>query len=148
MALGDSKLFNDFVKLGGNGTYNLGTDGFTLAFVSDAYSAVNADATNPAITDYTVVSGGNIPATTALGTLTWTRSGATSTFDYADPATFAKNASNPATAKTILIYQTTTGDLYKAVDITTDGGTTPADLVNNDLTYTVNASGSSTWTAS
>lgn len=146
MAAGDSKIFNDFPLKLGKKIYDLSTDAFAISFVADAYSTVNADATNPNISSYTPLTGGNFVAATTLASSAITRTGANLKFDYADMSTIAKSASNPATIKTALIKHTATGDLYKAVDLTADGGTTAIDVVNNDFDYTVNAAGSFTQT--
>ncbi len=145
MARGDSKIFQDFAKKLGEGSYNLSSAGLSLSFVADTYATVDATVNNPNISGFTRLSGGNVPSNTALSGVTWTRSGAIITLDYADPSTIASAAGNPTTARTALIHFTTGGDLYKAIDLTTDG-TTALDLVNNDFSYTVNASGSATLT--
>jgi hypothetical protein len=145
MAAGDSKVFNDFMLKLGDGTYDLGADAFAIGFVADTYSAVDEDATNPNISGFTPLTGGNFVAATTLTSVTWTRVSAVGKFDFADLATIAKDASNPTTIRTALIKHTATGDLYKAIDLTADGSTA-IDVVNNDFDYAVNASGSSTIT--
>jgi hypothetical protein len=146
MAAGDSKVFNDFMLKLGKKTYDLSVDAFAIVYVADAYSTINADATNPNVSGFTPLSGGNFTAATTLTSITWTRVTTVGKFDFADLTTVAKNASNPATIKSALIKHTTTGDLYKAIDLTADGGTTAIDVINNDFDYAVNASGSSTIT--
>ena len=146
MAAGDSKIFNDFALKLAKKTYDLSTDAFAISFIATAYGSVNADATDPDITDYTPLTGGNFVAATTLASTAITRAGAALKFDFADLSTIAKNASNPATIKTALIKHTVTGDLYKAIDLTADGGTTAIDVINNDFDYTVNAAGSFTQT--
>jgi hypothetical protein len=145
MAQGDSFIFYDFELKRGQGNYNLGTDGFSIAFVADTFASLNQSATNPNISGFTPLSGGNFAASTNLGSLTWGRTGSVSTFDYANLATILKDAANPTTIRVALIKHTTSGDLYKAVDLTTDGSTA-IDVVNNDFDYTVSASGSMTTT--
>lgn len=146
MAAGDSKIFNDFALKLAKKAYDLssGGDAFAISFIATAYGSVNADATDPDITDYTPLTGGNFVAATTLATTAITRVGANLKFDFADMSTIAKNPSNPSTIKTALIKHTATGDLYKAVDLTDDGGTTAIDVVNNDFDYTVAATGSFT----
>ncbi len=70
-----------------------------------------------------------------------------STLDYADLTTILKNASNPATIRTAVIVNdtSTSDDIYKVVDLTSDGSTA-IDVINNDFDYAVNASGSVTGT--
>ena len=144
MAAGDSKIFNDFALKLAKGFYNLASDDFAISFIATAYGSVNSNAPNPDITDYTPLTGGNFVAATTLASTAITRAGAALKFDFADLATIAKAAGNPATIKTALIKHTVTGDLYKAIDLTADGGTTAIDVVNNDFDYTVNAAGSFT----
>ena len=147
MAAGDSKVFNDFALKLGRKTYDLSTDAFAISYVADTYASVDEDATNPNISGFTPLAGGNFVAATTLTSITWTRTGAQSKLDFADLSTIAKDASNPATIRTALIKHTATGDLYKAIDLTADAPTyTPIDVVNNDFDYAVNASGSSTIT--
>ncbi len=147
MAQGDSKVFNDFALKLGQGSYNLSSAGLSISFVADTYASVDQNASNPNISGFTPLSGGNYSASTALSGITWGRSGNVATLDYANLSVIAQNASNPTTIRTALIHFTSGGDLYKAVDLTTDGSTA-IDAVNGDLTYTVNAAGSSTLTVS
>ena len=146
MAAGDSKIFNDFALKLAKGTYDLssGGDAFAISFIATAYGSVDADSTNPNISGFTPLVGGNFVAATTLASTAITRVGANLKFDFADLATITKDPSNPATIKTALIKHTLTGDLYKAIDLTSDGGTTAIDVVNNDFDYTVNAAGSFT----
>ena len=145
MAAGDSKVFNDFDLKLGSKAYNLVSDAFAIVYVADTYVSINIDVTNPNVSSFTPLSGGNFAAATTLTSQTWTRVAAVTKFDYADLTTVLKNASNPATIRCALIKHTATGDLYKAVDLTADG-TTAIDVVANDFDYAVNASGSSTIT--
>jgi hypothetical protein len=146
MAAGDSKIFNDFALKLAKKTYDLSTDAFAISFIATAYGSVDANATNPNISSHTPLTGGNFVTATTLVSTAITRAGAALKFDFADLATIAKDASNPATIKTALIKHTTTGDLYKAIDLTADGGTTAIDVINNAFDYTVSAAGSFTQT--
>ena len=145
MAAGDSKIFNDFALKLAKKTYDLSTEAFAISFIADTYASVDADASNPNISGFTPLTGGNFVAATTLVSTAITRTGANLKFDFNDLATIAKNASNPTTIKTALIKHTATGDLYKAVDLTTDG-TTSIDVINNDFDYAVAAAGSFTQT--
>ena len=145
MAAGDSKIFNEFALKLAKAKYNLAVDDFAISFIATAYGSVNANSSNPDITDYTPLTGGNFVAAVALTSLAITRVVADIKFDFADLATIAKSAGNPATIKTALIKHTASGDLYKAIDLTADG-TTSIDVINNDFDYTVNAAGSFTQT--
>lgn len=146
MAQGDAKLFRDFALKSNQGDYS-DSDTYSIAFLSDTYASVDIDATNPQLSNFTVTSGGNIPASTNLAGFAVTRATTTIKFDATDPSTFPKNVSNPTDARTLLVYNNTStnDDAYQAFDLTTDG-TTPLDLVNNDLTFNFGAAGITTAT--
>lgn len=148
MAQGDSKLAREYPLQAGKGEYNNSTDTFKLYFCSDTYAAIDIDTAPLNLSDVTQVGGGNVPigGVTLTGT-TWARSGAVCTLDFNNIATITKNASNPATIRTAVIVNdtSTSDDIYKVVDLTTDG-TTPIDLVTNDFDYSFNAGGSQTAT--
>jgi hypothetical protein len=140
MAAGDSKLYRDAVLKINEGTYSEG-DVWTLAFVSDTYATLSANATNPVLADVTVVSGGNVAAAYNIASFTITRSAGTITFDGTDIGTITKNASNPSPRCAVLYNNTSASDdLINAWDLTTDGSTA-LDLVNNDFTFSFGASG-------
>lgn len=142
MAAGDNKIFRDFVLKVNEGAYNE-ADTWSIAFVSNTYASVDINTTNPRLaTTVSVVSGGNIPASTNLASFAINRSGGTITFDAADPATFQKAGANPTTVRCLVVYNNTSAndDLVCIYDLTTDG-TTALDLVNNDLTFSFGASG-------
>ena len=148
MAAGDSKLAQEYPLQAGNGAYNNSSDVFRIFFCSDTFAAIDATQTPFNLSDVTQVGGGNFSISgTLLTSVTWTRSGAVSTLDYADLATIVKNASNPATIRTAVIVNdtSTSDDIYKIVDLTSDGSTA-IDVINNDFDYAVNASGSVTGT--
>lgn len=140
MALGDSKYLRDFALKINRQVY-APTDTYSIVFLSDTFASIDVNASNPQLSSYTETSGGNI-SKTALSNFTITRLNEVITFDADDPATFASNASNPTDCRTILIINDTSpnDDAWQAVDATTDG-TTPIDLVNNDLSIQFNASG-------
>jgi hypothetical protein len=140
MAAGDSKLYRDAVLKINEGAYSEG-DVWTLAFVSDTYATLSANAANPVLADVTVVSGGNVAASYNIASFTITRSAGTITFDGADIGTITKNASNPSPRCAVLYNNTSASDdLINAWDLTTDGSTA-LDLVNNDFTFSFGASG-------
>lgn len=148
MAAGDSKLSQEYPLQAGKGVYNNSTDTFRIFFCSDTFAAIDATQTPFNLSDVTQVGGGNFPiAGIVLTSVTWTRSGAVSKLDYADLATIIKNASNPATIRTAVIVNdtSTSDDIYKVVDLTSDGSTA-IDVVANDFDYAVNAGGSLTGT--
>lgn len=142
MARGDIKRFSAYSLDAGNGEYNNSTDVFKWVIVTDDYTAIDANTLTSALADFTqVVSGGAYVANSTIANTTWTRSGAVSTLD-GDSWSFAANASNPTTGKSILIYNDTSinKDALCIVDLTTDEGVTAADTTQG-LTYTVNVDG-------
>jgi len=142
MALGDVYGFNDVTKKLGDGSYTLASDTLEFYFITETASAINLDASNPVLGGFTqVASAGNYTAPFVGASVTWTRSTTTSTYDAAD-ISLLKNASNPSTVKSLLVVDATAIDACLCVwDMTTDNGVTAPDLVNNDLTVTINASG-------
>ena len=127
MAVGDSKRTSEYDFQQGLGTYNNNTNTFKWVFVTEGYSSIDADTADIALSNFTkVASAGAYVQDSTLANSDWTRSGAVSTFDF-DDFSFAANGANPTTAKTLLIYNDTSAgdDVYKIVDLTTDGGTTP-----------------------
>lgn len=148
MAQGDAKLLRDYVLKATKGVY-LEADTYSLVFLSDTFASISIDVTNPQLSLYTQTTGGNITGPINLSNFTITRATTTITFDADDTATILKNASNPADVRTLLIINdtSTNNDSYQVFDMTTDG-TTPLDLVNNDLDFTFGASGITTITLS
>lgn len=142
MALGTVYGFNDVTKQLGDGSYALSTDTLTFYFITEGASAINLDVSNPTLASFTQVSaGGNYAGSIAGTSVTWTRSTVTSTYD-AGNLSLLKNASNPTTVKSLLAVDTSKSNKAFCVwDLTTDNGVTAPDLVNNDLTITINASG-------
>ena len=142
MALGTIYGFNDVTKQLGDGSYTLASDGLAFYFITETASAINLDAANPVLTDFTqVASSGNYTGSFVGASITWTRSTVTSTYDAAD-LSLLKDALNPTTVKSIIAVDTTASNkVFCAWDMTTDNGVTAPDLVNNDLTFTINANG-------
>ena len=140
MAQGDAKMFRAYIEKRDQGDYS-DLDTYTITFLSDTYASISSDAANPNLASFTEVSGGNITATNLTG-FSITRATTTITTDAADPATFAKNASNPATVRTAFVYNNTSAsdDAGFVYDLTTDGSTA-VDLVNKDLTFSFGANG-------
>lgn len=139
MAQGTAKYLRDFPLKMNKGDY-ADTDTYSVAFLSDTYASIDVNVTNPVLTTYTETTGGTI-VKTALSNFTVTRVTTNIKFDADDPATFLKNASNPADVRSILIINDTVNDdAWQAIDATTDGST-PLDLVNNDLALSFDANG-------
>jgi hypothetical protein len=146
MAAGDSKIFNEYVLKERQGTYAQ-ADVWSLAFISNSYASLSADAGTPNLSLTTVVSGGNVNATYALGSAAYTRATNVIKFDSADIGEILKNASNPADVRCAVVYNNTSAadDLVQIYDMTSDGNT-PLDLVNNDFTFAFGAGGINTAT--
>jgi len=139
MAQGTAKYLRDFPFKMNKGDY-ADTDTYSIVFLSDTFASVDVNVTNPVLTTYTETTGGTI-VKTALSNFTVTRVTTNVKFDADDPATFVKNASNPTDVRTILIINDTVADnAWQAIDATTDGST-PLDLVNNDLALSFDANG-------
>jgi len=142
MARSDSKRFSEYDLESGNGAYNNSTDVFKWVIITDSYTTTDADMASPQLSSFTqVASVGLYVANTTIANTTWTRAGAISTID-GDDYSFAADAANPTTGKAIFIYNDTSPnkDGLEIIDLTTDGGTTPADTTQG-LTYTVAAGG-------
>ena len=148
MAQGDSKQFHDYPLRAGNGNYNNGADTFKVAFLSNTYSTIDNNTVNPKLADFTQVTGGSFAGPVTLTSRTWTRSSAITKLDFTNLATIVKNASNPTTIRTMLVYNdtSTNDDAYQVFDLTADG-TTAIDVVNNDFDFSFSASGAMTGTA-
>ena len=142
MAQGDLKTFDYYPFKAGKKLYNNVTDVFKYAFITNAYSTVSKATVDPTLASFTeVAAGGNYTVGgNALPGNAWTIAAGVSKLDFTDIA-LTKAASSPATAKTLLIINSTaTNDCYHAIQLGAADGDA-IDLVNNDLTVTFNAAG-------
>lgn len=137
-------IYNKFLEYMADGTIDLDGDTFKVALVSSTYTpsasthTVYADITNELSTANGYTAGG-----ATLGTVTWTESGGTVTFDAADASWTASGGS--ITARYAVIYDDTPSTpvakplvAYVLLD------TTPADVTatdGNTFTLSWNASG-------
>ena len=144
MAAGAWTFYESFGEYLGDGTIDLDTDTFHVALflsTSDAATATNtilSELTNEHANGNGYTTGGQ-----ALGSVTWTRSGGTTTFDSADEVFTASGG--PITARFAVIYKNGTANsvvnplvCYCLLD------DTPADVSatdGNTLTIAMNASG-------
>jgi hypothetical protein len=147
MALSDSKRTSEYDLQSGLGAYNNNTNVFKFVIITESFTAIDANAVAIGIANYTKVpSAGAYVQDTTLANSAWSRSAAVTKLDY-DDFSFAANASNPVTGKTIAVYNdtSTNKDVYKYIDMTADGGTTAADTTLG-LNFTVNAGGAGTVT--
>tara|TARA_R110001606_G_scaffold27768_1_gene88622 strand:- start:5596 stop:6048 length:453 start_codon:yes stop_codon:yes gene_type:complete len=147
MALADSKKASEYDYQSGLGTYNNSTNVFKWVIITNSYATIDEDATLIGIANYTkVVSAGLYVQDTTLAGSSWSRTGSVSKLDYND-FSFAADALNPITGKTIAVYNDTSvnKDVMKYIDMTADAGVTAADTTLG-LNFTVNAGGSGTVT--
>lgn len=143
MALNDSKKVSEYDHRSGLGVYNNNTDVFKWVFVTQVYSAIDANSASLGIADLTkVASAGSYVQDLTLANSSWSRTAAISALDY-DNISFAANASNPVTGKTWVCYNDTSPnkDIFKLVDMTADNGATAANTTLG-FNLTVNAGGS------
>lgn len=136
-------FYHSFYEYIADGTIDLDTHTFKVALVASTYTpsasthTVFADVTNELSTANGYTAGG-----ATLGTVTWTQSGGTATFDAADTQWTASGGS--ITARYAVIYDdtpTTPADPLVAYILL---DTTPADVTatdGNNFTLTWNASG-------
>tara|TARA_R110000850_G_scaffold202489_2_gene328453 strand:+ start:1033 stop:1485 length:453 start_codon:yes stop_codon:yes gene_type:complete len=150
MALNDSKKVSEYDRRSGIGVYNNSTDVFKQVFVTEVYSAIDANALSLGIADLTkVASAGNYVQDKTLANSVWSRTGAVSTLDY-DNDSYTADPSNPVTGKTWVCYNDTSPnkDIFKLVDMTLDNGVTAADTTQGfNLAVNVGGSGKVTTNA-
>lgn len=142
MAQGSLKTFDYVAFNAGKGLYNHSTNTFKYALITDAYSTVSKATVEPALSSFTEApAGGNYTAGgNALLGNAWTIAAGVSKLDFTD-ISLLKQAGSPTTAKTLLIINSTVGnDCYAAIQLGVNDGDA-VDLVNNDLTVTLSASG-------
>jgi hypothetical protein len=141
MAQGTGTLFNDYVLKSRKQTYAIG-DSYALAFFSNAIGTVDFDSVDPILADLTVVSGGNVAASYALASPTFTRATNVIKFDLDDIAKILKDVANPDDIRGFAVYNITSvnNDLVQAHDLTADG-TTPIDVDTQDFTLQFGVAG-------
>ena len=142
MASGDSKRFSAYDYNSGLGTYNSSTDVFKWVILTDSFTDVDADAVTANLASFTqVASAGNYVANSTITSTVWVRNVDISFLD-GDDFSFAALGSNPITGKSVLLYNSTSpnNDALAIIDLTTDGGTTPANTTQG-FTYTVALAG-------
>ena len=79
-------VFNSFTEGIGDGTFDLDNDTFYCALVADTYTIDATDIIWGEISANDIVGSGYTADGKALTSVTWTRSGGTTTFDAADPS--------------------------------------------------------------
>lgn len=145
MAAGNWTFYQSFREYMADGTIDLDTDTFNLAlFLSTSNAAtVTTNDTYSDLTNEHANANGYTTGGSALASVTWTRSGATVTFDSADEVFTASGGS--ITARFAVIYKVGTANsitnplvCYCLLD------STPEDVTatdGNTLTIAMNASG-------
>jgi len=136
-------FYQSFREYLGDSTIDLDNDTFKVMLTSSSYTpnagthTAKADVTNELSTANGYTAGG-----ATLGSVTWTRSGATVTFDAADTVWTASGGS--IVARYAVIYDDTTTSPADALVAYILLDTTPADVTTtagNTLTLQWNASG-------
>lgn len=136
-------IYNSFRKYLGDGTIDIDTHTFKVMLCSSSYTpsasshTVKADVTNELSTANGYTAGG-----ATLGSVTWTQSGATVTWDAADTVWPASGGS--ITARYAVIYDDTPTSPADPLVAYILLDTTPADVTatdGNTLTLQWNASG-------
>lgn len=146
MAQGDIIVFNEAKAKMVDGNW-ASSDTFNIALITDTTRPTAATIT-PVFGDFTEATPGGSYAANGEGLDTLanlvTETGGVMTFDDTGATVvWLQNASNPTNASWGLIYNFTDAgkDALAFIDLTTDGGTTPADMTAGDLTITWHASG-------
>jgi hypothetical protein len=138
-------FYNSFRKYIADGTIDVDTDVFKVALCSSSYTpsttahTVYADLTNELSTANGYTSGG-----ATLGSVTWTQSTVTLTWDAADTTWTASGGSIVARYAVIYKFSTTANGITKPLVAYILMDTTPADVTTttgNTLTLQWNASG-------
>lgn len=132
--------YNSASEYIGDGTIDLDTHTFKVMLVSSSYTfsaahTVKADITNELSTANGYTAGG-----ATLSSVTWNRSGSTTTFDAADTTWTASGG--PITARRAVVYDDTAANDELLFSVLLDN--TPADVTatdGNPLTLQWNASG-------
>jgi hypothetical protein len=148
MALSDSKKTSQYDLEKGDAKYTNSTDVFKWVFITEGYLAIDEDALDVGITNYTkVVSAGLYVQDTTIANTTWTKSGAISTLS-GDSFSYGADGANPTTGKTVAIYNdtSTNKDVVCFIDMTNDGGVGTGADTTLGFNYNVNAAGIATTT--
>ena len=113
MAAGDLVLFEEFTLALNEGDHNLETDTLRCGFVSVAPTASMVAPIWPG--SFTVVNGGNFPATPATIATTVTEVGGLTTVTCDTNLSMASNASNPTSITHAVLYNSTSATVGQAI---------------------------------
>jgi len=135
MAQGSVVAFEEFTLDVGNKVHNLGSDTHKISL----HSVLPAtDTATPRYSDFSgnECSGTNYSATGETANITYAEAGGTATLTLGTAITWTAHASGPDDIKYALIYSDTASndEAIATIDMTTDGGTTPLDLEDGDIT--------------
>lgn len=137
-------FYQSFREYVADGTIDLDTDSFKVTLHTSSYTpnasthSIYSDLTNELATAVGYTNGG-----AALGSVTWTRSGATVTFDAAD-TTWTASGGSIVARYAVIRKDGTTGGIVSPLVAYILLDTTPADVTTTDgntLTLQWNASG-------
>lgn len=139
MARGDLLTFNAFRKEVGDGTFDMDTDVFRIVLITTLPLLTQ---TTPNLTDFVEVTAGGGYSTggITLTGVTWTETAGVSTFDSTLLPLWTASAGSPTNIVAALVINAA-GAAVCFIDMTVDGGTTPASLVAGNISVAFNASG-------
>ena len=154
MAQGTLTLFNEYAESIADGRIDLDTDTFKAAIVTlqvggtpsiaatDAVPCWGAGGSTNLSSSEVTPGGGYSAGGVALTSVTWAQTTGVGKFDAADFGWTSSASGDPATCKTLVIYDdtATNKDAVGFMDLTADG-TTAISLLAGDISITVNASG-------
>ena len=136
MAAGNHFIFDGAFSAEAGGTHNFSAGTYKAALINSL--PVVSQAT-PTLSDFTQVtaSGSYTDGGNSL-TVAISRSGGTTTIGASTSTTWASAASGTQSAVAALIYRTSNSAAFSFVDLTDDGGTTPASLQTGPITLRFN----------
>lgn len=130
--------YNQFTELVADGTLDLDGDSFKIMLVDSGYTFDATDTTYADVSGDEIANGNGYTTTgQALTSVTWTRSGSTTTLDAANPVWTATGGNIPAAAGAVIYDDTAADSLICFIDFDGDFPT----LEGGTLTVNINASG-------
>jgi hypothetical protein len=144
MAASAWDFYNEFTEYVGDGTIDLDADTFNLGlYLSTSNAATLTTSGRANLTNQHASANGYTQPGSALASVTWTRSGGTTTFDSADEV-FAASGGSIVARFAVIDDDTVTTPVADPLCCYTLLDTTPADVTattGNNLTIQMNASG-------
>lgn len=129
------QFYNQVSELIGDGTIDLDNDSFECILLTNGHT-VNLDDVSNSDLDNEV--SGNGYSRQALASVTWNRSGDTTTFDFGDPVF---NASGGSITARRYVIRDVTADRLVCVGLLDNGDADVVTTDGNSLTLQINASG-------